>query len=300
MKKLIVIGGPTASGKTAIAIRLAKWLGTEILSADSRQFYREMTIGTAKPDEAELQEVPHHFINSHSIQERYSVGAFEKDALALLEQLFQRLNVVIMTGGSGLYIRAVCEGLDSFPDISDATRNKVEAGEKTGGLEWLQKTLQQHDPIHFERMDQQNPARLRRALEVCLESGKPYSAFINPSSRRSRFFDPVYVLLDGPRQVLYEKIDTRVDQMIASGLEKEAEALMPYRNHPALKTVGYEEFFDYFDGKITKAVAVDKIKQHTRNYAKRQLTWFNKHGNWRKFSFNDFQGIQDYISQRLA
>lgn len=300
MKKLIVVGGPTASGKTAVAIRLAKWLGTEILSADSRQFYREMTIGTAKPDEAELQAVPHHFINSHSIQERYSVGAYEKDALALLEQLFQRLDVVIITGGSGLFIRAVCEGLDSFPEISDATRDKVEAGEREGGLEWLKATLQQLDPIHFERIDRQNPARLRRAVEVCLESGKPYSAFLNHSGRRSRFFDPVYLLLDWPRTVLYQRIDNRVDQMIASGLEEEARSLEPYRNHPALKTVGYEEFFDYFDGKITRAEAVDKIKQHTRNYAKRQVTWFNKHGDWTRFSPDDFQGIQAFVSQRLS
>ncbi|MCC7466795.1 MAG: tRNA (adenosine(37)-N6)-dimethylallyltransferase MiaA [Saprospiraceae bacterium] len=299
MKKLIVIGGPTASGKTAIAIRLAKWLGSEILSADSRQFYREMTIGTAKPSEEELQAVPHHFINSQSIQDGYSVGAFEKDALALLERLFQRLDVVIMTGGSGLYIKAVCEGLDSFPDISASTRHKVEAGEKAGGLEWLQVTLQQLDPLQFERIDRYNPARLRRAIEVCMESGKPYSAFLDHSGRRSRFFESVYLLLDWPRQELYQRIDQRVDQMIASGLEEEAQALLPYRNHPALKTVGYEEFFDFFDGKVTKTEAVDKIKQHTRNYAKRQITWFNKHGDWKRFSPNDFQSIQDFVSQRL-
>jgi tRNA dimethylallyltransferase len=300
MKKLIVVGGPTASGKTSIAIRLAKWLGSEIVSADSRQFYREMSIGTAKPDIEELQAVPHHFINSHSIQERYSVGAFEKDALELLEQLFQRLDVVIMTGGSGLYIKAVCEGLDSFPDISDATRKRVEIGEKNGGLEWLQASLHQLDPIHFERIDRQNPARLRRALEVCLETGKPYSSFLDQSGRRSRFFDPIYLLLDWPREVLYQRIDNRVDQMIASGLEVEALSLMPYRDHPALKTVGYEEFFDFFDGKITKAVAVDKIKQHSRNYAKRQVTWFNKHGDWTRFSPDDFKGIQAFLSQRLV
>lgn len=279
MKRLIVIGGPTASGKTAFAIKTARFFGTEIISADSRQFYREMSIGTAKPEAAELAAVKHHFINSLSIQDSYSVGAFERDCLALLERLFRQYDTVVMAGGSGLFIRAVCEGLDRFPDISAAVRGHVAVGEQTGGLAWLQNELARLDPAYFQMVDRNNPARLRRALEVCLEAGAPYSHF-RSGRQNERFFESLYWLLDWPRETLYQRIDQRVDAMVAAGLEAEVRSLLPYRHLPALRTVGYEEWFEHFDGLLGRAETIEKIKQHTRNYAKRQMTWFRKHGTW--------------------
>lgn len=278
-KKLLVIGGATASGKTALAIRLAQHFGTEILSADSRQFYREMSIGTAKPDAAELAAVRHHFIDSLHVTEDFSVGDFERAALKVLEALFASHDYAVLAGGSGLYIRAVCEGLDAFPDVSAATRDVVEAGFRAGGLAWLQGEVARLDPLYFSGVDRQNPARLRRALEVCLETGRPYSGFLQ-KEKPPRPFEPVYVLLDWPRDILYARIEARVDEMVAAGLEAEARALLPYRDRPALHTVGYEEWFDCFDGKTDRAETIARIKQHTRNYAKRQATWFRKHGDW--------------------
>jgi tRNA dimethylallyltransferase len=280
MKQLIVIGGATATGKTALAIRLAQALNTEILSADSRQFYREMTIGTAKPLPEELAAAPHHFINSLSIQDDFSVGDFEKAALQKLSEIYEKRDTAILVGGSGLFIRAVCEGLDTFPDTSATIREQVLEGERAGGLAWLQAELARLDPVHFQSIDRHNPARLRRAVEVCLQSGQPYSAYLH-REKPARPFVPQYFLLDLPRPVLYARIDARVDHMIAEGLEAEARALLPYRHLSALKTVGYEEFFDFFDGKITRETAIEKIKQHSRNYAKRQVTWFRKYGNWK-------------------
>lgn len=284
MKKLIVIGGATATGKTALAIRLAQALDTVILSADSRQFYREMSIGTAKPSAAELAAAPHHFIDTHSVADDYSVGDFERDTLDLLTKIYAEKEVAILVGGSGLYLRAVCEGLDKFPDISPATKAKVEVGEQTGGLVWLQETLRSIDPQHFAQMDQQNPARLRRAVEVCLETGQPYSSFLQQGRKQPRPFQPIYILLDLPRPVLYQRINSRVDAMIEAGLEEEARNLLPFRHRSPLSTVGYEEFFDFFDGTTSRETAIDKIKQHSRNYAKRQVTWFSKHGAWTAFS----------------
>lgn len=281
-KYLLVIGGATASGKTATAIWLARALGAEILSADSRQFYREMNIGTAKPSPAERQMAPHHFIDSLSVGDDYSVGDFERDALQLLDQIFRRANAAILTGGSGLFIKAVCEGLDTFPAISETTKNRVGAGEQNGGLAWLQTQVAALDPAYFAKADRQNPARLRRALEVCLESGLPYSSFLE-REKSPRPFRPVYILLELPRAELYARIDARVDDMIAAGLEAEARALLPWRQRPALRTVGYEEWFDFFDGKISREEAIEKIKQHSRNYAKRQATWFRKNGEWTAF-----------------
>lgn len=295
MKKLIVIGGATASGKTALAIRLAQYFGTEILSADSRQFYREMSIGTAKPNEQELAAAKHHFIDFLSVAESYSVGDFERDALDLLDKIFQEKEVAILVGGSGLYLRAVCEGLDKFPDISSETKKKVEEGEQTGGLLWLQQELARLDPKHFARVDQQNPARLRRALEVCLETGQSYSSFLGQGSRQSRRFQPIYIYLDWPRAKLYARIEARVDQMIQDGLETEARGLLPYRDRSPLRTVGYEEFFEYFDGNLSLPEAIDKIKQHSRNYAKRQVTWFSKHGDWKKFKPDEEEEMLKHI-----
>lgn len=281
-KHLIVLGGATATGKTAVAVRLAQTLGTEVLSADSRQFYHEMSIGTAKPSQAELGGVPHHFLDFRSVSEPYSVGDFERDALQVLEQIFQKKNVAILVGGSGLYLRAVYAGLDEFPSVSPQTKARVQAGEETGGLAWLQAQVAERDPAYFARVDRQNPARLRRALEVCYESGRPYSDFL-AQDKPGRNFETHLILLELPRLELYARINARVDRMVAAGLEAEARALLPYRHLSALHTVGYEEWFDFFDGTCTREETIEKIKQHSRNYAKRQATWFRKHGDWAVF-----------------
>ena len=296
MKKLIVIGGATATGKTALAIRLAQRLDTEILSADSRQFYREMSIGTAKPSPMELAESPHHFIDFLSVADDYSVGDFERDALRQLEKIYAKKEVAILVGGSGLYLRAVCEGLDKFPDISSETKIAIESGEKNAGITWLQRELAERDPIQFAKIDQQNPARLRRALEVCFETGQPYSSFLKQGEKTPRPFRPVYILLDMPRSELYARIDARVEGMIKADLESEVRELLPYRHRPPLKTVGYEEFFNFFDGKTDRETAIEKIKQHSRNYAKRQVTWFAKHGDWTVFRPAEEAEISAFVS----
>ncbi|HOY05194.1 MAG TPA: tRNA (adenosine(37)-N6)-dimethylallyltransferase MiaA [Saprospiraceae bacterium] len=292
---LIVIGGATATGKTALAIRLAQHFDTDILSADSRQFYREMSIGTAKPTPAELAQAPHHFIDSLSVQDDFSVGDFERAALALLEDIFKRKNVAILVGGSGLFLQAVCEGLDHFPEVSAEIKQKVSAEFEKLGLPWLQEEIRRIDPAYFATVDQQNPARLRRALEVFYAAGLPYSSYLG-KNKAVRAFTPVYLLLDVPRPELYQRIEARVDDMLVAGLEKEARNLLPFRHLSALRTVGYDEFFEYFDGDITYAEAVDKIKQHSRNYAKRQATWFRKHGNWMALRPGDWEGILNYVT----
>ena len=278
-KHLIVVGGPTASGKTALAIQLAQQYNTEIISADSRQFYREMSIGTAKPEAAELAQVKHHFIDSLSIMDDYSVGDFERDAILLLEQLYSTRDVVVVAGGSGLFINALCNGIDQFPAVSNEVKEEVARQEQTKGIEWLQSTLQSLDPVYFEQVDQYNTARLRRAVEVSLSSGAPYSSFLG-KDRKPRIFKPILLQPDWPRAELYERINQRVDQMIARGLEDEARSLLSFRHRPALATVGYEEWFSHFDGATNRTETIVKIKQHTRNYAKRQLSWFRKYRTW--------------------
>ncbi|MFN0015112.1 MAG: tRNA (adenosine(37)-N6)-dimethylallyltransferase MiaA [Saprospiraceae bacterium] len=278
-KHLIVIGGATATGKTAAAVRLAQQLDTEVLSADSRQFYREMSIGTAKPTLEELGGIRHHFLDFLSVTESYNVGDYERDALRVLDEIFRKKNAAIIVGGSGLFLRAVYAGLDEFPKISPEVKARIQAGEESGGLTWLQNEVAEHDPAHFATMDRQNPARLRRVLEVCLESDCPYSSFLKKNTGK-RPFRTHQVLQELPRPELYARINARVDHMVAQGLEAEARALLPYRHLPALRTVGYEEWFDFFDGNCTRENVIEKIKQHSRNYAKRQATWFRKHGDW--------------------
>lgn len=272
MKKLIVIAGATATGKTALALQLAASLGTEILSADSRQLYREMTIGTAKPEPEELHRVKHHFIDVLSVGENFSAGDFEREALEVLASLYKKKDVAIVAGGTGFFIKALCEGLDAFPEVTDAALEKVEALWQTGGLEALQVALKQADPAYFSRVDTQNPMRMRRALEVCYSADQPYSFFLN-REKPKRIFTPEYRILDLPRPELYQRIDHRVDQMVDHGLEAEVRSLEAFRDLPVLRTVGYSEWFDFFDGKMTRAECIDKIKQHSRNYAKRQITW---------------------------
>ena len=281
-KKLIIIGGPTASGKTDCAIQLAQHFGTEILSADSRQFYKDMSIGTAKPQLSDLAKVKHHFIGNLSIKDAYSVGDFERDALAVLETIFEKNDTAIMVGGTGLYIRAVCEGLDVFPEVPLSIRDEFEAIFEKQGIKPLQKLLQEVDYEYFTKADIQNPMRLIRALSVWKASGKPFSNFLS-GNKAERNFTPIYIALDMPRAVLYDRINRRVDAMMAEGLLEEVKALYPFRDLNALQTVGYTELFAYFDGDMTLDEAVDKIKQHTRNYAKRQMTWFRKNDFWQRF-----------------
>jgi tRNA dimethylallyltransferase len=281
-KYLVVIGGATASGKTRLAIDIAQHFKTDILSADSRQFYREMSIGTAKPTAAELAAAPHHFVGNLSIHDYYSVGDFEREALVVLDKIFQKNNVAVMVGGTGLFIRAVCEGLDEFPETPLSIRQYFEDIYENEGIEPLQKLLQSVDPEYFAIVDQQNPMRLTRALSVWKTSGKPFSSF-RTQWKKTRDFEPIYIATDLERSVLYERINRRVDLMIAEGLEKEARGLFPFRNLNALQTVGYQELFNYFDGTMSREEAIDKIKQHTRNYAKRQTTWFRKEAHWARF-----------------
>ncbi len=296
---LIVIGGATATGKTALAIRLAQHFGTEVLSADSRQFYRGLDIGTAKASAAELSAVPHHFIDFLDITQDFNVGDYEREVLQQLDIIFQQKKVAILVGGSGLFLRAVCEGLDTFPEVSEKVKSQVAEGEKSGGLSWLQTALAQHDPQYFAAADQQNPARLRRALEVTLSSGQPYSAFLT-QEKKPRPFQPIYLLLEVPRPQLYARIDARVEAMLAAGLEEEARQLLPFRDRTALKTVGYTEFFDYFAGQIDRAAAIEQIKQHSRNYAKRQATWFRKHGDWTAFQPDDWPEILKFLAEKTG
>ena len=277
MKKntLIVIAGPTASGKTAYSIKLAQSLNTVILSADSRQFYKEMSIGTAAPTEEELAQVKHYFVHHISIEDKYDVADYERDALQLLEKLFQDHDTVIMTGGSGLFIDAVCNGIDEMPDIQPEIREKVQKLYDEGGLRALQDEAQHLDPEYFAIVDQQNPRRLQRALEICYQTGKTFTSFRQRKPAQRDFEIKKYALL-WDRQELINRIDRRVDMMMEQGLLEEAKALYPKRHLNALNTVGYNELFAYFDGDCTIEEAVVLIKIHTRQYAKRQMTWLRK------------------------
>ena len=271
-KTLIVIAGPTASGKTAFAIKVAKALNTVILSADSRQFYKEMSIGTAAPTEEELSQVQHYFVHHISIEDKYDVADYERDALQLLDELFKTHDSVVMTGGSGLFIDAVCNGIDEMPDIKPEIREKVENLLKEGGLNAMQDEVQRLDPEYFAIVDQQNPRRLQRALEVCYQTGKTFTSFRSGNAVKRDFDIKKYALL-WEREALIARIDKRVDLMMEQGLLEEAKSLYHKRHLNALNTVGYKELFSFFDGQCTLAEAVELIKIHTRQYVKRQMTW---------------------------
>jgi tRNA dimethylallyltransferase len=294
-----VIGGATASGKTTLAIQLAQHFGTEILSADSRQFYREMNIGTAKPMATELALVQHYFINNLSIEDDYSVGEFEEQALVVLDNIFQEKDVAIMVGGTGLYIRAVCEGLDNFPEVPLSIRAYFEDIFEKEGIGVLQRILQEVDNEYFTQVDIHNAPRLIRALSVWKVSGKPFSSF-RKGGKAERNFEPIYLNLDVPRDVLYARINNRVDAMITEGLVSEAQNLIAFKAKNALMTVGYSELFEHFEGHMTLAEAIDKIKQHTRNYAKRQMTWFRKDPHWNRFAPNNFDGILNFLHKKMS
>ena len=272
---MLLILGPTASGKTELAIKTAQWLGTEIVSADSRQFYRELSIGTAKPSEEQLAAVKHHFIGHISIHDRYSISHFENDAIGLLEALFRKHDVVVVCGGSGLYIDAVCNGIDEQPDHDPAIRKLLTERYKEQGIGYLQAELLILDPGYYREVDLANPHRLIRALEVCMITGRPFSSFLN-KTKKKRDFRIVKLGIDMPREEIIERINHRVDRMIEEGLEQEARTYINDRHLNALNTVGYKEMFEYFDGKISLSQTVEKIKINTRQYAKRQMTWFRK------------------------
>lgn len=272
---MYVIAGPTAVGKTAIAIQLAQRLGTSIISADSRQCYREMTIGTAKPTEEELAQVHHYFINSHSVTEHLSTADFERLALGYLEEIFKTNDSAVVCGGTGLYIKSLCEGIDAMPDVDETTELEINERYQQQGIEWLQNAIQQEDPEFYKQGEIQNPVRMIRALSFIRSTGKSILNY-RTGTKAARPFNIVKIALNLPREVLYKRINRRVDIMMEQGLLEEVKQLYTQRHLKNLQTVGYSELFDYIDGKYTLEEAVDKIKQHTRNYAKRQLTWFRK------------------------
>lgn len=281
-KILICIGGPTASGKTALAIQLAEKYHTEILSVDSRQFYREMNIGTAKPTQEEQDRVPHHFINHVSIHDPYDIGLFEKESMTLLEDRFKHHDILIAVGGSGLYFKAMLEGIDTFPPVSPDILVQLQKEYLEKGIDYLKGQLQQVDPNYFQIVDQNNPVRLIRAISIFRETGLPFSSF-RTGKKVKRFFESQCFYLSPPRAILYERINDRVDKMVEDGLIDEVRSLKEFKELKALQTVGYTELFKYFTNEYEIKEAILKIKQHTRQYAKRQLTWFNNAENWMKW-----------------
>ena len=281
---LITVIGATAIGKTALSIQLAQYFKTEIISCDSRQFYKEMTIGTAVPTTEELAAAPHHFIQNISIFDHYSVGQFEKDALNKLDELFSKNNIVVMVGGSGLYTNAVLEGFDDFPKVDPEIRLKLNKQIEKGEIEILQNQLKELDSESYNSIEIENPHRLIRALEICVGTGKPYSSFKN-KEKTKRNFIPIKIGLTADREIMYNRINKRVDLMLQEGLLEEAKKLYPHKQLNALQTVGYRELFDYFDGKYTLEFGIEEIKKNTRRFAKRQVTWNKKDESIHWFDF---------------
>ena len=297
-KTLIVVVGPTAIGKTELAIQLAQHYQTEIISADSRQFFIETGIGTAKPSESELQAAKHHFINSHSVKSEFSVGDFEKEALWVIDQVLAKSPCAILVGGSGLYVNAVCDGFDSIPKPAGGVREKLNDIYTEQGITVLQEALNKADPEYYAQVDLSNPQRIIRALEVFETTGLPFSSY-RKKDLASRPFNTIKIGLNTSREELYNRINRRVDEMMQKGLLEEVQSLLPYRDMNALKTVGYSELFDYLDGNATLTEAVDKIKQNTRRFAKRQLTWFNRQQDIKWFKPGETEEILAYFSQQL-
>ena len=301
MKHLITIVGPTAIGKTALSITLAQHFNCEIISCDSRQFFKEMTIGTAVPNQEELKAAPHYFIQNKSIFENYTVGDYEKEALLKLEELFQTNDFAILIGGSGLYVDAVLKGFDEFPEIDSSIRTKVNANYEKLGINYLQEQLQLLDPEYFQKITLenpqtlQNPQRMMRFVEVCIGTQKPYSSFLN-QKKNNRNFTPVLIGLDADRQIIYDRINQRVDIMMNEGLLEEAKALYPNKALNALQTVGYRELFSYFHGDFSLPFAIEEIKKNTRRFSKRQLTWFKRNETTKWFDYaTDKKQIIEYI-----
>jgi tRNA dimethylallyltransferase len=289
-KKLIVIAGPTGVGKTSLAIMLAQKLNAEIFSADSRQLYKELNIAVAKPTETELKQVKHHFINHVSIHNKYDVGTYESELITSLDEYFLTHNIAILTGGTGLYINAILNGIDVFPDVPDSIRESISQRLKQYGLIELQLELQKTDPEYFNKVDIQNPRRVTRALELIYVTGKKYSDFLI-NSKAKRNFTPYLYLIERSRAELYDRINTRVDNMVENGLIDEAKDLYPFKDLKALQTVGYAELFNHFDGKLSLSEAIELIKQNSRRYAKRQMTWFRKHGDWEVLKYPEITSL---------
>jgi len=305
MKHLITIVGPTAIGKTALSIAMAQHFKCEIISCDSRQFFKEMTIGTAVPNQEELQAATHNFIQNKSIFENYTVGDYEKEALLKIDELFQNNDFVILIGGSGLYVDAILKGFDEFPEIDPKVRSEVNSNYEKLGIEYLQKQLQLLDPDYYQKITAenpqtlQNPQRMMRFVEVCIGTQKPYSSFLN-QKKNNRNFTPVLIGLDAERQIIYNRINQRVDIMMNEGLLEEAKNLYPNKALNALQTVGYRELFTYFDGDFTLPFAIEEIKKNTRRFSKRQLTWFKRNEVTKWFDYaTDRKEIINYIENLL-
>ena len=298
-KTCIIIAGPTAVGKTSLAIRLAQHFSTEIISADSRQCYKELNIGVARPSAAELQLIPHHFINTISITDNFTASAYEKYALMRIEKIFETNDVAVMVGGTGLYIKSFIEGLDDIPEVDGAVKEQIITSYNQQGLEWLQREVEDKDPVYFKSGETQNPQRLMRALEVKISTGKSITSF-QQKNRKERSFNILQFGLELPRPLLYNRINNRVDHMINLGLEEEVKILMPYKHLNALQTVGYRELFDYFDNHISRQKAIEMIKQNTRHYAKRQMTWFKKDAGFIWIDMNDEEKVLQSIIQYVT
>ena len=303
--KLIVVIGPTAIGKTSLSIALAQHFGCDIISCDSRQFFKEMKIGTAVPNDEELASANHHFIQNKSIFENYTVGDFEKEAIAKLDELFLKNNIQIMVGGSGLYVDAVLKGFDSFPEIDLKVRDQVRLNYEAKGMDYLQNQLQELDVVYYNFIAEtnpqtlQNPQRMMRFVEVCIGTGKPYSSFLN-KEKNQRNFTPIIIGLEAERAVMYERINQRVAIMMKEGLLAEAEELFPYKDLNALQTVGYRELFDYFEEKISLDFAIEEIKKNTRRFSKRQITWFKRTENTVWFDhLTDRKTIIEHINKLI-
>jgi tRNA dimethylallyltransferase len=298
-KKLILIVGPTAVGKTELCLTLAKRFDTEIVSCDSRQFYREMHLGTAKPSSEELAQVRHHLIDSLSIEEEYDVKRFEKDALAILDEIFQRKSVAVMTGGSGLFADAITKGFDDIPEIDPQIRSRIIADFEEKGLEWLQGQIATVDPEYYEQVDRQNPQRLMRALEVSLGTGLKFSSF-RIKAKVSRPFEVIKIGLERERDELYQRIDWRMDQMIEAGLFEEAASLFDRRHLNAMQTVGYLEIFGFLEGNYDREEAIRLLKRNSRRYAKRQLTWFRRDPEIRWFHPDQTEEIIEWVENQMG
>ncbi len=297
-KYLIVIVGPTASGKTGLGIELSQIFNAPILSADSRQFYREISIGTAKPTDEELSQAPHYFIDNLSVHDEYSVGDYEKESIELLNRIYEEKNIAILLGGSGLFVNAVLFGLDEFPDVPNSIREKYKEMELKKGIHVLQKELEQKDPEYYSKVDIRNPHRLIRALSVIEVSGRPYSSFLN-RPKKKRNFKPIIIYLAWDREQLYDRINRRVDMMMEAGHLAEVESVFYLRDLNALQTVGYQELFDYLEGATDLGTALELMKRNTRRYAKRQMTWFRKMENKASFHPDSKKGIIQYINEQM-
>lgn len=298
MKRLFVIVGPTASGKTALAVRLARLLDTEVVSADSRQFFREMRIGTARPTADEMEGIPHHLLGSHSIVQPYNVAQYERDALEVLERIYLRRDHAVLVGGSGLYVQAVCQGIDELPAADPALRAALQAQWAQEGLEGLLAELAERDPVYWAAVDRQNPRRVLRALEVIRQAGVPFSS-LRSGQPKPRPFACHYIGIQWPREALYARIDARMDLMLAEGLRDEALALYEHRQHQALQTVGYREIFGWKEDLYDWPTCVSLLKQNSRRYAKRQITWFGQNPDIQWFGPDQWPAVQAHIHHLL-